>query len=109
MALVKNIRHSDAELEPFRGRSILEQQQFRAEQIEAALEEARHDVRELRAVVGRGGLLPPVASGTYLVNDDMLEELRLAKRGQHASNLGGVSRAVTRAEGRSEGVHRRSG
>lgn len=87
-ALVKNIRHSDAELEPFRGRSILEQQQFRAEQIEAALEEARHDVRELRAVVGRGGLLPPVASGTYLVNDDMLEELRLAKRGQHASNLG---------------------
>ena len=87
-ALVKNIRHSDAELEAFRGRSILEQQQFRAEQIEAALREAGHDVRELHAVVGRGGLLPPVASGTYLVNDDMLEELRLAKRGAHAANLG---------------------
>jgi len=86
--LVKNIRHSDAELEPFRGRSILEQQQFRAQQIEAALREAGHDVRELHAVVGRGGLLPPVASGTYLVNDDMLEELRQARRGQHASNLG---------------------
>ncbi|MGA8874107.1 MAG: butyrate kinase, partial [Candidatus Korobacteraceae bacterium] len=50
--------------------------------------EAGHDVRELHAVVGRGGLLPPVASGTYLVNDDMLEELRLAKRGAHAANLG---------------------
>lgn len=87
-ALVKNIRHSDAELAPFRGRSILEQQQFRAQQIEAALDEAGHDIRELRAVVGRGGLLPPVASGTYLVNDDMLEELRLAKRGAHAANLG---------------------
>src|SRR5271165_6569890 len=87
-SLVKNIRHTDAELEPFRRRSILDQQQFRAEQIEAALEEARHDVRELHAVVGRGGLLPPVASGTYLVNDDLLEELRLAKRGAHASNLG---------------------
>lgn len=87
-ALVKNIRHTGAELEPFRGRSILEQQQFRARQIEAALHEAGHDVRDLDAVVGRGGLLPPVASGTYLVNDDMLEELRVAKRGQHASNLG---------------------
>ncbi len=87
-ALVKNIRHSDAELEPFRGRSILEQQQFRAEQIEAALAEAGHDVRELDAVVGRGGLLPSVASGTYLVNDDMLAELRLARRGAHAANLG---------------------
>ncbi|MGA8878551.1 MAG: hypothetical protein WB555_23625, partial [Candidatus Korobacteraceae bacterium] len=51
-ALVKNTRHSDAELEEFRGRSILEQQQFRAEQIEAALREAGHDVRELHAVVG---------------------------------------------------------
>jgi len=87
-ALVKNIRHSDAELAPFRGRSILEQQQFRAEQIEAALKEAGHDLRELHAVVGRGGLLPPVASGTYRVNDDMLQELRLAKRGAHAANLG---------------------
>jgi butyrate kinase len=86
--LAKNIRHSDAELAPFRGRPILEQQQFRAEQIESGLSEAGHNIRELNAVVGRGGLLPPLASGTYLVNDDMLDELRLAKRGEHASNLG---------------------
>ena len=86
--LVKNIRHSDAELERFRGKSILDQQQYRASQIETALSEARQDVRELHAVVGRGGLLPPVASGTYLVNQDMLEELSAARRGEHASNLG---------------------
>ena len=86
--LVKNIRHSEAELAPFRGRSILEQQQFRSQQIEAALSEAGYNVRDLHALVGRGGLLPPVASGTYLVNDDMLEELRLSRRGEHASNLG---------------------
>jgi butyrate kinase len=85
---VKSIRHSEAELAAFRGRSILEQQQFRAQQIEAALSEAGHNISQLHAVVGRGGLLPPVASGTYVVNDDMLEELRLAKRGEHASNLG---------------------
>ena len=86
--LVKSLRHSDAELEPFRGRSILEQQQYRAAQIEAALREAGHDLHDLQAVVGRGGLLPPVASGTYRVNEEMLEELRAARRGEHASNLG---------------------
>ncbi len=86
--LVKNIRHSDAELEPFRGRSILEQQDFRAAQIETALRDAGYDLRELSAAVGRGGLLPPVASGTYLVDEEMLDELRLARRGEHASNLG---------------------
>lgn len=86
--LVKNLRHSDAEMATFRGRPILEHQQYRAEQIEAGLKEGGFNISDLDAVVGRGGLLPPVASGTYLVNDDMLEELRLARRGEHASNLG---------------------
>ncbi len=85
---VKNIRHSDAEMEQFRGRPVLDQQQFRSAQIEAALGEAGHNLRELHAVVGRGGLLPALASGTYIVNQEMLEELRLARRGEHAANLG---------------------
>jgi butyrate kinase len=85
---VGNLRHSDTEMAPFRDRSILDQQQFRAEQIEAALTEAGASIGELSAVVGRGGLLPPLASGTYEVNAGMLEELRLARRGEHASNLG---------------------
>jgi butyrate kinase len=86
--VVKNIRHSDAELEPFRSRPILDQHDFRTAQIECALAEAGMPLSSLHAVVGRGGLLPPLASGTYLVNPEMLEELRLAKRGEHASNLG---------------------
>jgi len=86
--LAKNIRHADAELEAFRGHAILDQQEYRAAQIEAALKDAGYDLRQLNAVVGRGGLLPPVASGTYLVDDEMLKELRLARRGEHASNLG---------------------
>ena len=84
----KNIRHSDAEMAPFYGRPILDQHQFRSEQIEAALSEAEHNVGELDAVVGRGGLLPALASGTYLVDQEMLDELRLARRGEHAANLG---------------------
>ena len=85
---IKNIRHSDAEMAPFHGRPILDQHRFRSEQIEAALGEAEHNVGELDAVVGRGGLLPALASGTYLVDQEMLDELRLARRGEHAANLG---------------------
>jgi butyrate kinase len=42
------------------------------------------------AVAGRGGLLPPMECGTYLVDDAMVEELRQARRGEHACNLGAV-------------------
>ena len=41
-------------------------------------------------MVGRGGLLPPMECGTYLVDDVMVEALRKAPLGDHASNLGAV-------------------
>jgi butyrate kinase len=86
--LVKNVRHEPEELEPFRGRTILDQSDFRAAQIEGALAAAGQDLGAMSAVVGRGGLLRPLASGTYLVTETMLDELRRAERGEHASNLG---------------------
>lgn len=97
--LVKNLRHEPEELEPFRGRPILDQSDFRAAQIEAALEAAGQDLATLGAVVGRGGLLRPLASGTYLVTETMLDELRRAERGEHASNLGAflASRVAARS------------
>ena len=86
--LVQNLRHSDKEMARFSGRPILDQAEFRSTRIQAALSSAGHDPRQLDAVAGRGGLLPPLASGTYEVSEAMLEELRLARRGEHASNLG---------------------
>ncbi len=44
----------------------------------------------LSAVVGRGGLLPPVKSGAYLVNDEMLDRLINRPVLEHASNLGAI-------------------
>lgn len=40
------------------------------------------------AVVGRGGLLAPIPSGTYVVTEEMTDYLKEAPRGEHASNLG---------------------
>jgi butyrate kinase len=42
----------------------------------------------LAAVVGRGGLLPPVEAGAWAVDEAMLADLERAERGEHASNLG---------------------
>ena len=54
----------------------------------------------LDAVVGRGGLLPPVAAGTFEVDAAMLADLERAERGEHASNLGApLARAVADAHG----------
>jgi butyrate kinase len=54
----------------------------------------------LDAVVGRGGLLPPLAGGTYAINDALVERLRRAERGEHASNLGApMARALADAMG----------
>lgn len=85
---VQNIRHPDDQMARFRGRPILDQQHFRTGQIKATLREQGLKVDELDAVVARGGLLPALASGTYIVNREMLEELRFARRGEHAANLG---------------------
>lgn len=85
---VRAIAHGDEEIERFKGRSMLDRLDYRSELVSAALEEAGYAAAGFAAVTGRGGLLPPLPCGTYLVDDAMLDELRLARLGQHASNLG---------------------
>jgi butyrate kinase len=87
---VTTVNHGDEEIEQFRGRSMLARTGYRAGVIERALAAAGYDSKQFAAVGGRGGFLPPMACGTYLVDDAILEELREARRGEHASNLGAV-------------------
>lgn len=89
----RNLHHGDDEIERFRGRPMLDRLEYRAAKIEAALAEAGYHSKGKgaecwAAVAGRGGLLPPMECGTYVVDDAMVEELRRAVRGEHASNLG---------------------
>jgi butyrate kinase len=84
----QTIRHGDEEIARFRGKSMLDRLDYRTELVRGALEEAGYAAARFAAVAGRGGLLPPLPCGTYLVEDAMLEELRLARLGQHGSNLG---------------------
>ncbi len=98
--LVRNLSHSDSEMEPFRGRPILDQLEFRQSRIERELSNAGYPLEQLRAVVGRGGLMRPLASGAYRVNEAMLEDLRSTRYGEHASNLGAfLAQAMARKAG----------
>jgi len=89
-AWVRTIRHGDEELSRFGGRPMIARLEYRTEMIAHVLEESGYQPGSVAAVAGRGGLLPPVTCGTYLVDEAMVEELRLARRGEHASNLGAL-------------------
>ncbi len=82
---VETIRHSDEELAGFP--DVNSQEEFRENLILDFLENKGIDIHKLAAVAARGGLLKPVESGTFLVNDTMINDLVVAKRGLHASHL----------------------
>jgi butyrate kinase len=69
---------------------ITDQFQFRRDLIVWELAYRKTDLSRIAAVVGRGGLIKPIESGIYEVNDKMIADLRDGLLGQHASNLGGL-------------------
>ena len=84
----KTLRHSSEDIGKFK--HIAEQQSFRTELILKILQDNKIEIKEMDAVVGRGGLLKPIISGTYNVNDKMLKDLKENVQGEHASNLGAI-------------------
>lgn len=84
----KTLRHSSEEIGQYE--KISDQFEFRKKVIEDAVIEGGVKISDLDAVVGRGGLLKPITGGTYTVDDEMVEDLRVGVLGEHASNLGGL-------------------
>lgn len=85
---LKNIKHSCEEIETFE--RITDQYEFRKNIILKELTDADIDVKSIQTVVGRGGLVKPIKSGVYEVNDALMNDLKVGVLGQHASNLGGL-------------------
>ena len=83
-----NIKHSAEEIAPFE--HIADQYHFRKEVILNTLKEAGMELNDLSMVVGRGGLLKPLTSGIYEVNEAMKRDLVNSPVGEHACNLGGL-------------------
>lgn len=81
-----NISHSKDELADFE--HIYEEYEFREKIIKKELETAGFPLASFDAIVGRGGLVFPVAGGTYYVDKKLLSDLRKGVQGEHVSNLG---------------------
>ncbi len=84
----ETLRHSTEEIAQYA--SIVDQTDFRKDIILGFLKEKGVDVASFDVIVGRGGMLKPIPGGTYAVTDELLNDLKIGKSGQHASNLGGI-------------------
>lgn len=79
-----SIAHSNEELAQYA--TVMDELSWRTKLILEALSKENINLNTLSAIVGRGGLLHPLESGVYEVNDVMIEELKTTPT-QHASNL----------------------
>lgn len=84
----KTIRHSTDDISKFE--YIYDQYEFRKDIIIESLKAEKINPEDLDCVVGRGGLIKPIAGGVTKVNETMINDLKKGILGEHASNLGGV-------------------
>lgn len=81
-----NVKHDSDQILSFN--HMIDQFEFRMNAIYDELKKDGIELSSLHAVVGRGGMLKPIPSGTYEVSENMINDMKIAKRGEHASNLG---------------------
>jgi len=88
LVLLNQIKHKDEELAKFK--KVSDQTAFRTEKIINDLMEDEIDLGFIKVVVARGGLIKPVKSGVFAVNEAMVNDLKKGVSGTHAANLGGL-------------------
>ena len=99
-----NLRHSTEEISRFAG--VNDQLDWRRGLILSALREEAFDIRNLSAVIGRGGLIRPIPAGVYEVNS--AHALRSAERADETRlQPRGTAGGTDRPHGGCQGLHRR--
>ncbi len=83
-----NVMHPTTEL--VQCKRVSDQMPLRLEAIVSEMRNASLEGPSFSAIAARGGLLRPIDAGTYIVSEKMVQDLREAKRGEHASNLGAI-------------------
>lgn len=84
----KNIKHSVEDLSQFP--TIADQYDYRKKFVLDELKEQNIALEDIAIVMGRGGLIKPLTSGAYRVNELMKKHLMEGYNGVHACNLGGL-------------------
>ena len=84
----KSLSHPASEVATYA--KAADQAPFRQKAVEEFLAEIGYDLTQLTAIVARGGSLPPIHTGAYVVNDEMIDVLRNRPIGQHASTTAAI-------------------
>ena len=82
----KTIHHDAADLAHFE--KVPDQKDYREKMVLDAMKEMGFEPSDFDAVCSRGGLFKHIPSGTYAVNDQVIETVMDPPYGEHASNLG---------------------
>lgn len=82
------IRHNSTEMLKYE--SLADQLPMRQKVIVEFLHEYDIELSTIDGFIGRGGLVRPLKSGLYRVNETLEQTLRHNEYGHHASNLGGL-------------------
>ncbi len=69
---------------------LMDQVDMRKEAVLKVLKDAGLSLETFSAIAARGGILPPLESGTYRVNEEMVNYLMNESPVEHASNLAAV-------------------
>jgi butyrate kinase len=85
---LKSILHPPEKLAQYE--RISDQYEFRKEIILKELKDSHLSIDSIEVIVGRGGLIHPIESGVYRINERLRHDLLEGVMGEHASNLGGL-------------------
>lgn len=83
----------------------LSQMDYRLSHVEAFIDKNNIQIEEVSAFVGRGGVLPPLPGGTFLVDKEMVEDLKYHVQADHPSNLAGLMVYLLAQEALSKGAN----
>lgn len=84
----ETLRHDPQELLKFK--NIADQKNYRLKAIQEFINKNNYQWNDFTCLAVRGGLMKPISSGTYQINQAMYEDLLSMQYGEHASNLGGI-------------------
>ena len=85
---LKTIRHPEEELANFD--NIPDQTEYRKQVIFEELKRNDFDLENIEIIMARSGLVKPLKSGVYEINDKMFADLEVGVMGVHETNLGGM-------------------
>ena len=86
--MTRSLLHTNQDLAPYP--ALNDQLDYRVGMVRSWLALEGYDLSGLSAVVGRGGIIPNIVSGGYLVDEALTDCLRNHTVFDHASNLGGL-------------------